>query len=149
RDDRLDSMVGPHVWLCHPGPRYRMQESPRGKPWNHRYLAFIGPLAARWESTGLLHYDPQPLPSAEAGRWAQRMERLIETSQRGDRWSRLRGINLLEGMLIDLAERRDASLHAPPVWLSRVLDRLRGTVEPDYRAIAESECLSLSAFQRR
>ncbi len=149
RDGQLTALVGPHVWLCHPGPWYRFQETPRGQPWNHRYLAFTGALALQWESSGLLSAQPQALPPGQVRSWARRFDRLIEQSQRGDRWSRLRGINLLEGMLIDLAEQRDSSLHDPPAWLNRVLERLRETQEPDYRMIAADQSMSLSALQRR
>jgi len=148
-DGALTPMLGPHVWLCRPGPWYKLQETPRGKPWNHRYLAFTGPLVLEWEASGLLDAKPQALPATQVKSWAARFDALIDQSQRGDRWGRVRGVNLLEGMLIDLAEQRDTTLHDPPDWLTRVLPKLRDPREPDYAAIADAESLSLSAFQRR
>jgi transcriptional regulator GlxA family with amidase domain len=82
---------------------------------------------------------------------------MIAQSQRPDAWGHLRAVNLLEQMLIELAEARAHVPHREP-WLDHVLRRLpdynaqmstHATTEPDYTRLAAELNMSVGTLRRR
>src|SRR5439155_12312078 len=83
-------LKGRNFWSCYPGPRISFHVAPGRKTWAHRYIAFRGPLVARWETDGLFPIAPQsPPPGMD---FDARFDRLLALSRGSDRLSQLRGI---------------------------------------------------------
>lgn len=149
-DDERWEMRGRWMWPCMPGPWVRFHDWPRGSPWEHRYIAFTGPLVTRWASDGLLLARPEPVSAADARGLAPRFDELIASATQPGRWARLRGINLLERILLDRAETRDAQTPQRPRWLDAVTTAISrfNADEPDYAALARAHGLSLTTLRR-
>lgn len=140
----------PWFWPAYPGPWITMDADPRVGWWEHRYVAFKGPLVARWTAAGLMLDQPQAMPPAVAG-LVERFDELIASAKRLDPWASLRAINLLESILIDLAAARAQPAEHEP-WLEDALQTLSTLQvdEPiDYAALADRAGLALSTFRRR
>lgn len=120
-DDRHYQLEGAWCWPAFPGPFIRFQRRPGCPWWNHRYAAVTGSLVARWAAEGLFPSTPQQAPRPE--RLARHFDELYEVIARGDRWGRRRGCNLLERILLELADARTERATGEP-WLTRVLDGL-------------------------
>jgi AraC-like DNA-binding protein len=158
-DDDAYALNGRWFWSAWNGPRVRFRPAEDGGTWHHRYIAFRGPRVRRWTDDGLFPVLPQPAP-AGARRWAGRFDELLDASRRPRRWTQRRAVNVLEGMLIELAEARDQPA-TPPAALDRVRATLRAAVDlapdaahepapalPDYAALAESAGLSERSLRR-
>lgn len=147
-DTRSYRLEGRWFWFCFPGPHIRFHPAGGTRDWDHRHIAFQGPRLDRWQAEGLIAREPQPawdgcdLPARHA--------RLREQIARQTRWGTLRAINLLEGMLLELAERRGLPDHAEP-WLDRVMARLSDpTHAPGELAdLADLAGRSLSTLRRQ
>jgi AraC-like DNA-binding protein len=142
---------GRHFWSGYPGPRITFHAAPGHSHWSHRYIAFRGPLVSRWTAEGLFPVAAPQRPPA--GRdYGKAFDDLLELSARTYRFSHLRAIHLLEGILLDLADAR-AQSPAPQPWLTRALDRLGTLAEEgslaDYPALASSLGMAESTFRRR
>jgi len=94
--------------------------------------------------------EAQPAPPNRD--WPAHFDELIVCANRSDHWGRLRGINLLEQMLILLAEARAQ----PPIlarlpWLETVLESLEaeGVFAPDYENLARETGMGMSTLRRR
>lgn len=139
-------------WTAYPGPRIRFHAAPGLPFWEHRYCAFQGPRVAVWLAEGI--YPPGPFainPSAVAD-LTVRFDRLLALSQQGDHWGTSRAINLLEGILLEIAEERnrgDALTPESEPWLREVLDFLTTDPVPCYEQIADRCGVSLSTLRRR
>lgn len=149
--DTRHELRGPHAWTSALGPRVRFHPLRPGRPWDHRYVACTGPLAARWHAEGFWPVTPQPLTPADRRALARRLDELLAHAFRPGRLARLRAINLLEALLLQLAELRAA---APPPdaqpWLADVRAALADfTREPDYAALARRHRMSLTTLRRR
>lgn len=142
-DDRKYRMEGRWFWPAYPGPRIHFTSAFGREPWHHRHVAFHGPLVSRWVSDGLWPTAPQPV----SPEFTAQVDRLIEFVRRGDAWAWRRGVNLLEGMLIELAEARAEENRTEP-WLAQVLDSLEGFV-PDFEEIARKVGMAPSTLRRR
>lgn len=144
-DRQRYELRGRWLWCCWPGPHVRFHRLGDCPWWDHRYLAFRGPLMQRWLDLGVLPPAPQP---AEDARWPRRFDELRELASRPDRWGRLRAINLLEAILLEMAEtqRRPGS-----TWLDEVYERLaaQDTLWPDYTLVARQMGIAQSTFRRR
>lgn len=151
-DDEFHDMRGASTWTCGPGPYVRFHEWPRGTPWEHRYIAFTGPAARAWESAGLLAKRPLPVPSGRVRSLAKAFDAMLSYTRRADRFGRLRARNLLEEILLDLAEFA-SPIHAihtsPPDWLRDVFNLLRDKMIDDYGQIAERVGMSESTLRRK
>lgn len=149
--DRPYLLAGRNFWSCFPGPRIRFHVAPGHPHWAHRFIAFRGPLVSRWTAEGLF---PVRAPQRPPGNrdYGSRFDGLLALSVRTDRYSHLRAIHLLEGVLLDLAEARSAP-PSPPPWLTLALDRLTHLADhdptPDYPALAASLNMGESTFRRR
>lgn len=152
-DDDFHDMQGAWMWPCGPGPYMRFHEWPRGAPWEHRYIAFTGPQANAWERAGLLPKSPQPVTPAHVRPFARAFDEMLKFSKRTDRLGRLRARNLLEAILIDLAESAASTTNAihdsPPIWMSQVFDLLRDETIDNYGQIADRLGMSESTLRRK
>lgn len=144
----LERLTGPWFWTAFPGPHIRFHPAPEVGWWEHRYVAFQGPLVGRWISEGLFFKSAQPAP--RRGDLVSRFDELLTLALRQDHWANRRAINLLEGLLLELAAARAQPTHAP-TWLDQFLEMLaqsRGR-HLDYDAQARQLGMSLSTLRRR
>ncbi len=149
-DDARHELRGAWLWPCHPGPWIRFHEWPRGRAWEHRYLAFTGPRVAEWEATGLWLRRPESVAAVDLTDLRDSFDRMIGLALRPGRWSRLRAINLLERILLERAEKRRAAAPDRPAWLDAVMSALADlSREPDYTELASSLGMALTTLRRR
>ncbi|MGH7214201.1 MAG: helix-turn-helix domain-containing protein [Tepidisphaeraceae bacterium] len=154
-DARAYRLKGRWFWTAYPGPLIRFRAATGHAWWTHRYIAFTGPLAARWRAQGLFPREPQPAPTGRDYR--NRFDELIALALRGDRWGKLRAANLLESLLLELAEARaqDAvSSSSQGKWLDAALEYLSRTNDDapkpaDYARLAATLGMGLSTLRRR
>jgi AraC-like DNA-binding protein len=141
------SLRGTWLWTAYPGPHIRFHCAPGCASWHHRYAAFAGAYVNEWKAAGLWFEEPQPLPHEKI---VALFDELLAQVRSDGAWSTRRATNLLEQILLALAESRAA----PPMreaWLDEVLDRL-GDDEgfaPDYARIAASCRMGLSTLRRK
>lgn len=148
-DDAEYLLEGAWFWPAHPGPHIKFHAAPGHANWFHRHVGFSGSLVSRWVASGLWLAAPQ---SAPPGRdYAAFFDELIRQSVRPDRWGRLRAVNLLEQLLLELAEARAQPPRAEESWLPAVLEQLDqpSCFAPDYARIAAAAAMSLSSLRRR
>jgi transcriptional regulator GlxA family with amidase domain len=102
----------------------------------------------RWIAEGLLLTQPQPIPQKRD--FTVIFDELLEHAMRTDRWGNLRAINLLERVLIELAELR-AQSPVQAQWLEQLIAELDAseTFLPDYQRLAKKLNMSLSTLRRR
>jgi AraC-like DNA-binding protein len=143
-------LEGEWFWPGFPGPHIRFHAAPGHPFWTHRYVAFSGARIAHWQEEGLFPTEPQPAPPGRD--YAASFDELLIYARRTDRWGLLKGINLLEKLLLELAEARSQ----PPVplqkpWVQVVLDRVSENAEfpPDYLQIAQDCSMALSTLRRK
>ncbi len=141
-------------WPAYPGPRLRFHAAPGYDHWFHRHIAFQGPRVQRWQASGLWPDCAQPAPPGRgAAEWGAYFEEMCALSQRPDRWGRLRAVNLLEGLLLALADARASApaADAEDAWLAPVLERLESAdaFAPDYAGLARAAGMGLSTLRRR
>lgn len=143
---QLTRMRGRWCWPAFPGPWIRFHRSPGCAAWDHRYVAVKGPLVARWVAEGLFPRAPQAAPSDRA--FDQDFDRLLELKARPDRWGQRRAINLLERLLLALADERAASAGGEP-WLERVLSTIAGGGSYSIERLARDAGMAVSTLRRR
>lgn len=139
----------PAFWTCFPGPHIRFHVH-EGRAWNHRYVAARGPGLLDWQERGLFFRGVQACPARRADDCAAAMDEIIRLVYAPGPLSSQRAANLLERLLLDLAEwRQDRSQAAP--WLTTVLAALESTPgrAPDYAALAQKCGMALSTLRRR
>jgi len=148
-DDVRHVVEAPAFWTCYPGPHIRFHTH-QGTTWHHSYMAMQGPGLAHLRQSGLLFLGVQPCPRHEAARCAALMERIIRQIHAPGPFSTPRAANLLESLLLDLAEWRQARLRSEP-WLERLLALLEkpDVIHPDYSAMARQSGMALSTLRRR
>lgn len=141
-------LEGAWFWPTYPGPRIRFGPHRLGGWWNHRYIAFAGPLVQQWQADGL--WTGTPVPAREPESMAERFDRLLALSQRQDHIGQRRAINLLEGILLELAEERQAP-EPRQAWLQEVLEALTPgpTPTPGVEALAHRCGMAVSTLRRR
>jgi AraC-like DNA-binding protein len=147
-ENRRFSMQGSYFWTCYPGPRIRFH-SLNQKPWNHRYIAFRGPLVALWQAAGIFFLEPRSCSNKQVRHFTQIFDEIFRCLQQEGTWNKERACNLLEGILLQIAQERvQEKKHEP--WLEKVLVDLKGTpFEPNYKRIAHSNGMSLTTLRRR
>jgi AraC-like DNA-binding protein len=141
-------LEGAWFWPAYPGPHIRFHAGPGHASWNHRYIAFKGPLVNQWVADGLFSMLPQAAQDKPAA--IGRFDEMLGHCRFFDRWRRLKALNLLERILIDLAEARRESRGREP-WLEGVLDALDGApgLTLDYALLARNQGMSLSTLRRK
>jgi AraC-like DNA-binding protein len=148
-DDRWRRMEGAWFWPAYPGPRLRFRAAEGYDVWFHRHVGFRGPRVQHWIASGLWPTDAQPAPPGRD--WGAFFDELIELSRRAEHRVRLRAVNLLENLLLELTEHRAQAAGAHPRWLDDVLASLdeEGNFAPDYARIARSVGMGESTLRRR
>ena len=149
--ERRHVLEGRAFWSAYPGPRFRFHAAPGQTRWDHRYIAFQGPLVRRWEREGLFPVAPRPAPGGAD--YAGRFDELLASARRTDARGVRRATNVLEGLLIELAE-APAPAAAPAPWLDRMARALDATAvtprgAPDYAGLAEVAGVSERTLRRR
>jgi AraC-like DNA-binding protein len=144
-DEREYTLDGEWFWPAYPGPYTLFHRAPGCDAWSHRHLAFQGPLFGRWVATGLWPTEPQPAPGGK--NWAEFFDEMRRLAGTPTRWGRLRAVNMLEGLLLELAEARQGN-STPETWLQQVLRRL-DSENSDYEQIAHEHGMALSTLRRR
>jgi AraC-like DNA-binding protein len=146
-DGRAQTLEGRWFWPAYPGPHVRFHPAPAHGFWEHRYVAFTGPLVAQWVADGLFPDTAQPAPDG----WdaTGEFDALLSDFHAGGRWGTLRAINRLERILIVLAEHRAQPVAEP--WLTNVVETLSrpGEFEHDYDRLASDAGMALSTLRRR
>lgn len=147
-DDECEILNGAWFWACYPGPLIRFRAAPGQEFWRHRYVAFQGPRVQLWQAQGLLPTRAQAAP--EDREFAPRFDELIDLAQRNDKWSAPRAVNILEGVLLELAEAR-AQVQTREPWLESVLQLLERDPHfvPDYDQLARTQGMALSTLRRK
>jgi AraC-like DNA-binding protein len=141
-------LSGPTFWTAFPGPHIRFHLCDGLKSWDHRYVAFQGPLAGRWVAQGIYFDKPQAAPRGVEH--AREFDLMLSLMFKPDALSQHRARNLLEGILLELAQARQAGSELKDDgWLKTTLDGLAGSDEPDYESLAKSVGMSLSTLRRR
>ena len=146
-DEPIRELRGVWVWACWPGPRIRFGRAPDQAYWVHRYVAFRGPLVGRWQEQGLLPFAPQRPSSAPPGEFVRQFDLLLSLARRDDTWARLRAANLLEGLLLQLAEQRRGRVTPWLEEVERCLAR-QATQWPEYETVAREMGMGLSTLRR-
>ncbi|MCK5114362.1 MAG: helix-turn-helix domain-containing protein [Phycisphaerae bacterium] len=148
--DNVRHELAPHMfWPCSPGPFIRFHPNKPHKHWEHRYVAFRGPLAVRWISEGLLPL--KPLTGLRNRNYSKQMDDLIHLAHQPTPLAHRRAVNILEGILLELAE---ASILVQPTrktWLDQVLEVITDpkNYPVDYDALAASMNMATSTLRRR
>lgn len=146
-DTRFD-LEGAWFWTSYPGPRIRYHPARENTHWEHRFVHIRGTRIEHWKAANLWPFEPQEVPANKD--YTTMFDELITQSKRRDRWGHLRAVNLLEHILITLAEFRTGSGHQE-VWLDRALTLLETAPDfvPDYEHIAQECNMALSTLRRR
>jgi AraC-like DNA-binding protein len=141
------ALHGGWLWTAYPGPHIRFHRAPGCASWHHRYAAFTGAMIDEWMAAGLWFEEPQPLPGEKV---VALFDELLAQVKSEGAWSARRATNLLEQILLALAESRSAQ-PAREAWLSQVFERLNedGNFAPDYVRLAASCGLGLSTLRRK
>ncbi len=144
-DDRQYTLEGCWFWPAYPGPYTVFHRAEGCESWSHRHLAFQGPQFGKWVADGLWLTEPQQAPETrDWGMYFDEMRRLADTPTR---WGRLRAANMLEGLLLELAEVRQEGA-AREAWLRQILSRLESE-DTDYAQIADENGISVTTLRRR
>lgn len=144
-DERTYTLEGEWFWPAYPGPYTVFHRAPDCDSWSHRHLAFQGPLLAHWMASGLWLREPQAAPPTR--NWAAYFDEMRRFAATPTRWGRLRAVNMLEGLLLELAESRDDPRADEP-WLANVLAML-DSEHVGYAEIAHQQGMALSTLRRR
>lgn len=151
---RRHLLEGRWFWSAYPGPRVRFHAAAGRASWDHRYLAFQGPLLKRWEREGLFPVPPRRAPDGVD--YGPRFDELLRQSRRTDRRGVRRAIHLLEGILLELADAPAPAAAPPPAWMERATRRIaewavegEGDRRVDYARLAEELRTSESTLRRR
>ena len=146
-DDRCHTLDGAWFWWGYPGPEVRFHPAAGHASWTHRYITFQGPLVTRWAAEGLLFEAPQSAANAEE--CADKFDGLLALAARADTWGSRRAVNVLEQILLELADARSQP-SAAPAWLPSVLEELSsGVFAPDYAGLAGRHGMSLTSLRER
>ncbi len=141
-------LEGAWVWPTFPGMRIRFGPAEETDWWEHRYIAFVGPLVNHWQADGLWPRGAQMVADAESV--ATRFDLMLSLFKRQDHFGILRGINLLEQLLLELAdERRQPEQHER--WLREILEALEpgSSGTPTITALAGRVGMAPSTLRRR
>jgi AraC-like DNA-binding protein len=144
---RQYSMSGGWFWPAGPGPRVKFHLASGCPWWEHRYVAFQGALVNEWIAAKLWPEAPQLLPHKSI---IGLFDQLLVQAKRTDAWGARRATNLLEQILLELAEARRQNPERE-AWLELTLRELNveGQFTPDYNKLARECGMGLSTLRRR
>jgi AraC-like DNA-binding protein len=148
---------GAWFWPAHPGERIRFQAAPGYNSWPHRHVGFRGALVEKWNNEGIWLQRPQRAPSSRsAEEWDEWFAQWQRLSQRTDERGRLRAINLLEGLLLELADARasNAESTSREPWLRHAIEKItvspdNASLSPNYQKLAHELGMSEATLRRR
>lgn len=146
-DDERYTMDGKWVWTVYPGPWIRATPLHGATWWEHRFANFQKPLVDRWLAGGLWLTRPQMAPPGKD--YEGLFDELAAYAQKLDRWSQLRATNVMEYILLTLAEDRVQTAREQP-WLEKTLRALDQSKDfaPNYELIARECNMALSSLRR-
>lgn len=130
------TLQGTYAWCVFPGPLFEYSPAQPEGYWSHHYVTFKGMRTEYYLAENLLPFEPQIiLPGL---RMAERMEQLRKLINRPDRQGQWTATNILEGLLLDLAEARNTHVDYP-FWLPEMLQMLDKllTKSIDYKQLSE------------
>ena len=136
-------------WSARPPWTMHIRPLVRDGWWDHRYIAFRGALVQDWIAAGLL--PTEPIFGGPLEDWPDRFDTILSLSRRTDRWSRLRAIDALEMLLVDLLQGHARGRPDTREWYQTVMEAI-GDYESwpvDYEALAASVGMSLTTLHRR
>jgi AraC-like DNA-binding protein len=149
-------LEGAWFWTGYPGPHIRFHVAPAHASWEHRHVAFCGPRMNEWLADHMLPLEPQRPPAGMNA--AHLFDELLALMGQATHWATLRATNLLERLLLELAQdRAQPTTHEEP-WLPEILQHLErsarstngnGNELPDYAELARGLGMSLSTLHRR
>lgn len=144
-DQEEHHLSGRWAFVSWPGPRVHLRRHSGCPYWVHRYVSVRGPALERWQESGLLPFAPQRPPAH--GDFVRRFDQMLAFFHRGDHLGRQRGANLLESLLLELADNRRPR---EMLWLDHARELLlqMPSFRPDYASIAAQLGMSLSHFRR-
>ena len=152
-DDEEFDVEGAWFWPAHPGPKIRFHSPVAGGSWFHRHVGFQGARVEAWMAQGLWPRGPQEAPGTRTAlQWGALFDEMIAHSRRDDAWSRRLAANLLENLLLELAQaRQSTSREEGDLWLREVLQELQSeeAAWPDYARLARSQGVSEGTLRRR
>jgi len=144
-DQVQHGLAGRWCWTAFPGPRIRFRLAANEMSWDHRYVAMHGPLVSRWLTEGLIARAPQPAP--DDPRFVSDFDELHGLMRSSGRWAKRRAINVLERLLLELAQARNDDQPMAP-WLVAALSAVD---RPDYdiTTVARRLGMGISTLRRR
>lgn len=149
-DERYELSGGAWAWPCYPGPWIRFHEWPRDRPWDHRYLSFSGPRVASWQADGLWPTRPAAAGADLAASLTDLFDEAMGLAQQPGSWPHRRAANLVERMLLELAESAQTLAPDRQPWLDRVLRELAAVDRrTDYARLAAAVDVSLTTLRRQ
>ena len=156
-DDHLQVLEGAWFWPAMPGPRIRFHAAVENDAWFHRHLAFQGARVERWMAAGWWPRVAQRAPNRKTPQqWGETFDVMTALAQQSDEWSRQRALNMLEAILLELAQERtqsDAPNRLENAWLEDVLHFLNAEEQrglwPDYETMARHFGVSTHTLRRR
>lgn len=148
-DQEIYTVREGQMWSMRP-PRYmRIHPLTPDECWDHRYIAFRGHLTEHWIADGLLPPEPVFVPKRLEA--AGQFDLVTELIDQRDRWSRLRAVNVLESLLIQVRQSRAAHAIQETDWFEeavRTLSRFRAW-PVDFTALAQRLGMSVATLRRR
>lgn len=146
-DEEGHLFSGAWLWPCDPGPPVRFEPGPSGS-WSHRYVALRGARIAVWQSAGIWPVAPQRVRSKDFG---NRFDQMLALFQGSSTWAWERACNLLEGLLLELADERSGEPQRRQAWLDDCIRKMSVSnyQRCHYEQIAASWGMSLSTLRRR
>lgn len=150
-DDQAYVCEGQWFWPAYPGPRTKFNVAEGHPNWYHRHVGFAGSQVLEWIDAGIWLDAPQPAPMGR--NYVALFDDIIDQVKRDTSWGSMRAVNLIEQLLMELAEARSTTqqdAHARP-WLNHLLEILeRPVIEPDsLTEFATSEGMSLTSLRRK
>ena len=145
--DHKHELTGRWYWGHFPGPLIRLHVSPSFSWWEHRYVAFQGPLVNEFLNEGLIPQSPIP---AFKDSDEEKFDELLAAVNQRNAWSHRKAVNLLENLLIDLSEYNLIN-KTNTYWLKKVLNELNycSGHPDDYLKICQKIGISLPTLRKK
>lgn len=147
-DGACSILEGSWLWVTYPGPEFVYRPAPGHRSWHHRYVAFKGPLVSEWSNDGLL--PKEPIDLNDRPDLSDLFDETIALAVGTGRWSQRRAANLLERLLLEIADQRQQT-REQPAWIAEVLRELEAMdyFQPNYEALARRMGMALSTLRRK
>jgi len=142
-------LEGAWYWPDFPGCHIRFHRLKTCRWWDHRFMAVRGPLVEQWWENDLFPRKPQK--AAGGFEDEQLFDALLREVNYTGRWAKLRAINRLETILLNLAEQRSQISEKSDPWIETILKDVKKYIDKsiDYKKLAEKHCVSSVTLRRR